>query len=133
MARLLIRAADLGACALAVAIVGGVSGIGWAEEPQMEQLSQEQIAPEVSRDEWRGRVEEARRRAREAALDRRNHPERYLPAPPLDPGIEASQRVLNDDSLQRGDIVSTKRGLFVFRGLIDQRRGEDDFVLLPRH
>lgn len=88
-------------------------------------------APQLSRDAWRQRVQEAKRRAREIAIDRRNHPELYLPPPPPDPEIEATERVLNDDSLQRGDIVSTKKGLFVFRGRVDQQRRDDDFVRIP--
>ena len=43
----------------------------------------------------------------------------------------ASELVLNDDSLQLGDIVSTNKGLFVFKGQSDQERRESDFVALP--
>jgi len=91
----------------------------------------EDAMPEISRDEWRDRVREAKRRAREAAIERRAHPELFLPPPPEDPDIIASERVLRDDSLQFGDIVATKKGLFVFRGRGDQPRSEADFVPLP--
>lgn len=90
----------------------------------------EAVPPEISREGWRERVLEARRRSREAALERRNNPERYA-ITPEDPGRVATERVLNDDSLQRGDIVSTDKGLFVFRGRVDQPRRPDDFVPLP--
>jgi len=40
--------------------------------------------------------------------------------------------VLTDDSLQRGDIVSTDRGLFIFKGQPDRERRSDDFVPLSR-
>jgi hypothetical protein len=83
--------------------------------------------PEVSRDEWRQRIEQAKRRAKEAARERREHPELHVPIPE-DPEIVASERVLNDESLQRGDIVTTKKGMFVYRGRTDQSRREDDFV-----
>ena len=88
--------------------------------------------PEVSREEWQLRVQEAKRRAQEVARFRREHPELYTPIPE-DPEIAASERVLTDDSLRPGDIVSTKRGLFVYRGRSDQPPREDDFVpIVPR-
>lgn len=83
--------------------------------------------PEISREEWRQRVQDARRRAKDVARERREHPELYLPIPE-DPEIVASERVLNDDSLQRGDIVATKKGMFVYRGRTDQPRRDDDFL-----
>ncbi len=83
--------------------------------------------PEPSREEWRQRVEEARRRAKDVARERREHPELYVPIPE-DPEIVASERVLNDESLQRGDIVTTKKGTFVYQGRSDQPRREGDFV-----
>lgn len=88
--------------------------------------------PEPSREEWRQRIEEARRRASDVARERREHPELTMPIPE-DPEIVASERVLNDDSLQRGDIVTTKKGMFVYRGRPDQPRSEQDFVpIAPR-
>jgi hypothetical protein len=81
--------------------------------------------PEPSRDEWRQRVEEAKRRAKDVARERREHPELYVPIPE-DPDIVASERVL--ESLQRGDIVTTKKGTFVYQGRLDQPRREGDFV-----
>ncbi|WP_448041479.1 hypothetical protein [Bradyrhizobium liaoningense] len=83
--------------------------------------------PEVSRDEWRQRVEEARRRAKEVARERRDHPELYRPIPE-DPDRVATERLLNDESLQRGDIVATTNGMFVYQGRSDQPRRDQDFV-----
>lgn len=83
--------------------------------------------PEVTRDEWRHRIEDARRRAKEVSRERRDNPELYKPVPE-DPDVVATERLLNDDSLQRGDIVATKKGLFVYRGRSDQPRGDQDFV-----
>ncbi|MFK4489242.1 hypothetical protein ABIA45_004320 [Bradyrhizobium sp. USDA 336] len=83
--------------------------------------------PEVSRDEWRQRIEDARRRAKEAARERREHPALYKPAPE-DPDIVATERLLRDDSLQQGDIVATKKGMFVYQGRSDQPRRDQDFV-----
>ena len=83
--------------------------------------------PEVSREEWRQRVEGARRRAREVARERSEHPELYAPIQE-DPDLVATERVLNDDSLQPGDIVTTKKGTFVYLGRPDQPRRDEDFV-----
>ncbi|WP_439364462.1 hypothetical protein ACNJYD_32755 [Bradyrhizobium sp. DASA03005] len=83
--------------------------------------------PEVSRGEWRQRIEDARRRAKEVARERREHPELYKPIPE-DPDLVATERLLRDDSLQRGDIVATKKGMFVYQGRSDQPRRDQDFV-----
>ncbi|MBR0737641.1 hypothetical protein JQ581_11955 [Bradyrhizobium liaoningense] len=82
---------------------------------------------EVSRDEWRQRIEEARRRSKEISRERREHPELYKPIPE-DPDLVATERLLRDDSLQRGDIVTTKKGMFVYQGRSDQPRRDQDFV-----
>ncbi|MGY4368155.1 hypothetical protein ACVW1A_004220 [Bradyrhizobium sp. LB1.3] len=58
---------------------------------------------------------------------RREHPELYKPVPE-DPEIVATERILNDESLQRGDIITTKNGMFIYQGRSDQPRGEQDFV-----
>jgi hypothetical protein len=96
------------------------------ESPTVE----EEVQPEISRQEWLERVQEAKRRARETAQERRNHPELYAPSP-VDQERVASERALNDNSLQPGDIVSTDHGLFVFRGRIDQQPKSEDFVRVP--
>ena len=93
-------------------------------------VAEEGVQPEISRDGWRERVQEAKRRAREVALERRYYPELHA-APPEDPERIATERVLNDESLQRGDIVSTNKGLFVFRGRSDQPHTDSDFIPLP--
>jgi hypothetical protein len=102
-----------------------------AEDITETPTTEADVQPEMSREQWRQRVQEAKRRAVEAALERRTHPDRYAP-PPEDAEQVASERVLNDDSLQRGDIVSTKKGLFVFRGRSNREHREDDFLALPR-
>lgn len=83
--------------------------------------------PEPSRDAWRQRIDEARRRAKEVSRERREHPALYAPVPE-DPEIVATERVLNDESLQRGDIITTKKGMFIYQGRSDQPRREQDFV-----
>lgn len=42
----------------------------------------------------------------------------------------ASDSAISDPSLQPGDIVSTTKGLFVFRGPLDRDRRPEDFVPL---
>ena len=83
--------------------------------------------PELTRDQWRQRIDEARQRAEEASREHREHPELYKPVPE-DPDLVATERILNDESLQRGDIVTTKKGMFIYQGRTDQPRREQDFV-----
>ena len=87
---------------------------------------------DMSRAEWRERVAVAKRRAQEVRLEQRGRA--VYKAPSIeDQERLASERVLNDDSLQLGDIVSTNRGLFLFKGKPDRERSDSDFVLLqPR-
>jgi hypothetical protein len=86
--------------------------------------------PEISRTAWRQRLDVAKRRAREVARERRQHVELYIPIPE-DPDLVATERVLNDESLQTGDIVSTNKGMFVFRGRADQPRRRKILSLCP--
>lgn len=83
--------------------------------------------PEPTQQEWRQRIEDARERAKEVARQRREHPELYKPVPE-DPDLVATERVFNDESLQRGDIIATKKGMFIYQGRTDQPRREQDFV-----
>jgi len=39
-----------------------------------------------------------------------------------------SQRILEDDSLMPGDIISTNRGMFQYRGTPDGTKRPEDFV-----
>ena len=86
---------------------------------------------EMTREQWIAHVKESRRKAQEAAAERRRN---FVPELPSRAEEErrASDRVLTDDSLQRGDIVSTDRGLFIFKGQPDRERRSDDFVPLSR-
>ena len=119
-----------------VIIVAGTLGLGLASAPLCLAQAEPEPSlndylppsePEVTRDEWRQRIEDARRRAKEASRERREHPELYKPIPE-DPDLVATQRLLRDDSLQRGDIVTTKKGMFVYQGRSDQPRRDQDFV-----
>lgn len=126
----------LGALSRTVIIVAGTLGLGLANAPLCLAQTEPEPSlndylppsePEVTRDEWRQRIEDARRRAKEASRERREHPELYKPIPE-DPDLVATERLLRDDSLQRGDIVTTKKGMFVYQGRSDQPRRDQDFV-----
>ncbi|MBI5128455.1 MAG: hypothetical protein HZA66_03350 [Rhodopseudomonas palustris] len=125
-------ARGLCACLAIVALFSSCMAIGTAQTQEADtDPPLNDPAVTMTRPEWQQRIEQARRRARDVALDRRLHPERYLPPPPEDPEISATARVLRDESLQPGDIVATKKGLMMFRGRSDQPRSEADFVPLP--
>ena len=82
--------------------------------------------PEVSGEAWRAQIQASRERADLIRRDRRSF---VPPAPtPAEVAAEASRQVLEDDSLLPGDIVSTSRGLFQFRGVVGGERTRDDFV-----
>ncbi len=70
---------------------------------------------ELTRDEWRQRDRRCKAAVQEVARERREHPELHKPVPE-DPEIVATGCVLNDESLQRGDIIATKKGMFIYRG-----------------
>lgn len=69
-------------------------GLGPAKESSIHSNS------EASREEWLQRVREAKQRVKEAARERREHPERHLPIP-QDPEIVASERVLTTTACSR--------------------------------
>ncbi|WBL80283.1 hypothetical protein I3J27_07610 [Bradyrhizobium xenonodulans] len=82
----------------------------------------------ISREDWKRRIEDARIRAEQARREWQQHP----PAPELPERI-ATQRVLTDDTLRPGDIVSTDKGLFLYRGKSGTDRRVTDFVAIrPR-
>lgn len=125
----------IAALSRAVTIAGGLALCLACSHPSRAQTEPEPSLndylppsePELTRDEWRQRIEDARRRSKEVARDRREHPELHKPVPE-DPEIVATERVLNDESLQRGDIIATKKGMFIYQGRSDQPRREQDFV-----
>jgi len=113
-------------------VTAGLSGHGSAaDEPEMAPADLDPVQPELSKEEWRQRIEDAKRRSKEVAQERREHPELSAPIPE-DPEVIATERLLNDESLRNGDVVSTKRGLFVYRGRGDLPRRSEDFVPIPR-
>ncbi len=89
--------------------------------------AQERDSSQMSREEWQAQVKASRelielmRPRRRSSTPRRPTPEEIAEA--------ASRQVLEDYTLVPGDIVSTNRGLFRFRGEPDDReRAPEDFV-----
>jgi len=112
---------------------GSTISSGALAEDTLSNTEPQSGAPaDMSRTEWGERVAEAKRRAREVRLAQRRRA--VFDEPSIaDEERLASERVLNDDSLQSGDIVSTNKGLFVFKGRPDLERSDGDFVpLAPR-
>lgn len=81
--------------------------------------------------QWQQRVQDARRRSEEFVAKARARTADAPPADDREEARDADRRVMNDPSLQRGDIIATSKGLLVFVG----RNGEDhqprDFVPVP--
>jgi multidrug resistance efflux pump len=98
-----------------------------AAEPQTER---EALQAEIAAARARA---EAYRKELKADLERRKT--QRLLDPQLSEDLEqarrASDQVRNDWSLQKGDIVSTVDGLFVFIGTSEGDHGPADFVRLP--
>jgi hypothetical protein len=85
---------------------------------------------EITSDQWQQRVQDARRRSEQFVANARTQV-----LEPLSTGKEeaeeSDQRAMNDPSLQRGDIISTSKGFFVFVGRDSDGRQASDFLPLP--
>ena len=86
----------------------------------------DQDPAEMSRQQWQAQIKAARERSETIRRERRF----FAPLPPTVEELaeQASRRVLEDDSLRPGDVVSTNRGLYRFQGSPDRERKPDDFV-----
>jgi len=82
---------------------------------------------EMSREQWRDTLRTSRERANLMRRERKRLPA-YQPPTADQLAEEASRRILEDDSLLPGDIVSTNRGLLRFQGSSERARSPDDFV-----
>jgi hypothetical protein len=88
-------------------------------------ISKESEQALLTRQQWQEWVAAEKRRIRELAVQRRLHPEVETM---VSREQRASERVLNDMSLRRGDIVVTDKGAFVFVGNAEEDRTPGDFV-----
>jgi hypothetical protein len=82
-------------------------------------------------EQWRHRVQDARRRSEEFVANARTHKDDPPPSDKED-AQAADQRAMHDPSLQRGDIIATSRGFFVFVGRDSEERQPSDFVPAPK-
>ena len=84
----------------------------------------------LTAEQWQQRVQDARRRSEEFVANART---RAADSPPLEKedAQAADQRAMNDPSLQRGDIIATSQGFFVFVGRDSDERRPSDFVPAP--
>ena len=84
----------------------------------------------LTREQWQQRVQDARRRSEEFVAKART--QTADPAPSDKQDAEAAhQRAMNDPSLQRGDIIATSQGFFVFVGRDSEERRPSDFLPAP--
>jgi hypothetical protein len=96
--------------------------------------------PDDERVAWKSNIAQAKARAAQRRLEAinelRRSKEEAAKSPPVSRELQRarlnSEAVLNDLSLQRGDIVSTIDGMFVFIGT-GSSRSPADFVPLPGH
>lgn len=82
---------------------------------------------EMSREQWQDTLKVSRERADLMRRERKGLPA-YQPPSANQLAEEASRRILEDDSLLPGDIVSTNRGLLRFQGSAERARKPEDFV-----
>jgi hypothetical protein len=104
-----------------VSLTAGLSIGCCAQEPATADTTQ------MSREEWQARVKASRERL---DLMRRERQSIVAPPPSQDEIAEAASRQVLNDTLVPGDIVSTTRGLFRFRGSPDRERKPEDFERL---
>jgi hypothetical protein len=79
---------------------------------------------QMSREEWQAQVRASRERL---DLMRRERKSLVAPPPTQDEIAETASKQVLEDDLRPGDIVSTKAGLFRFRGSPDRERKPQDF------
>lgn len=78
----------------------------------------------LTEQQWRKRVDEARRQSEIFIANARSR----TSTPPVEDQTKlADERALSDDSLQRGDIVSTSKGFFIYLGRGNSERTSENF------
>jgi hypothetical protein len=77
----------------------------------------------LTREQWQERVEAARRRSADFISIARS--QSAEPPTALDEAKEATDRAMNDPTLQPGDVVATSKGLVVFVGREEQHQPTD--------
>ncbi|HWO28575.1 MAG TPA: hypothetical protein VNO32_07225 [Candidatus Acidoferrum sp.] len=82
-------------------------------------------------EQWQQRVQDARRRSEEFVANARTHKDDPPPSDKVD-AQAADRRAMHDPSLQRGDIIATSQGFFVFVGRDSEERQPSDFLPAPK-
>lgn len=83
--------------------------------------------PRLSRQEWLDSVESARQRVERMRREGKS----FVPVEaPIDEAVDNSRRVLRDETLRAGDVVSTDRGLMQYRGRAGDVPRPEDFIPL---
>jgi hypothetical protein len=82
-------------------------------------------------EQWQQRVQDARRRSEEFVANARTHKDDPPPSDKVDAQV-ADRRAMHDPSLQRGDIIATSQGFFVFVGRDGEERRPSDFLPAPK-
>lgn len=120
---------------VAVALLaGGRTGI--ASDSLNDQAAQSDLPavdPQtlITRSEWKQRVEQARARSREFLAKVRAGLIKPYHRTDEERASEASDAAMNDQSLRRGDIVSTTNGLLIYTGRNDADPKPGDFLPVP--
>lgn len=100
-----------------IAVVLGLLTAVFLVPPLRVHAEAEDADLELSRKQWREHAREIKRRVQEEAAQRRLewHRARVEPSPE-DEARRLSEIVLSDDSLVRGDLVMTDKGMLRFKG-----------------
>jgi hypothetical protein len=85
----------------------------------------------LTSEQWQQRIQDARRRSEEFVANARTHKDDPPPSDKQD-AQAADQRAMHDPSLQRGDIIATSQGFFVFVGRDSEERQPSDFLPAPK-
>lgn len=106
---------------------------GFAEELQQEfqQDSSDFSDATLTPQQWRQRVEDARRQSEAFVAQARSHTIHSIQSD-LENAKLTDQLAMNDPTLKAGDIVSTSHGLLVFTGRDGAERRPDDFQRIPQ-
>jgi hypothetical protein len=94
----------------------------------LAQESTDSADANLSQEEWRRRIDEARRRTDEFVANARNRKAEPFSADDL--RKEKIERARRDPTLRQGDIVATERGFEMFVGN-EEGRQSGDFVPVP--
>ena len=111
---------------------------GEAERPETigheEFVYGEEVSPDslISRDAWKLRINQARARAEQSRRDWLSRPALGQQLSQDSPEKIATERILGDNTLRAGDIVSTDRGLLLYRGKSKSDPGLGEFVPLSQ-